>query len=239
MPLRGCVEVLAAALKLTAPDPVPAPPAVTASHDALVAAVHVHPAGVVTVVDPEPPAAPTLPPTGEIEYEQPTPFWVTVKAWPAIVSVPVRESELLLAATVKPTLPSPVPLAPLAIEIHDAPLLAVQLQPVPAATDAVDESPVAGDVRLVGVTEYEHAAAVCVTVKLWPAIVSVPVRCDPAVFCATLYPTVPLPDPLAPPVMVIHDAPLVAVHAHPATVLTLAVADSPAAGDVSLVGVSE
>jgi hypothetical protein len=80
VPLRGCVEVLAAALKLTVPDPVPAPPAVTASHDALVAAAQVHPVGVVTVVDPEPPAAPTLPPTGEIEYEQPTPFWVTLNA---------------------------------------------------------------------------------------------------------------------------------------------------------------
>jgi hypothetical protein len=68
VPVRDCVDVLAAALNVTVPLPLPAAPAVTASHDvALPDAVHVHPAGVVTVVDPEPPAAVTLPFTGEIE----------------------------------------------------------------------------------------------------------------------------------------------------------------------------
>lgn len=153
MPLRDCVDVFAAALKLTAPDPLPVAPAVSASHDTLVAAVHAHPVGVVTVVEPEPPAAPTLPPTGEIEYEQPTPFCETVSAWPAIVSVPERAIELLLAATVKPTLPLPVPVAPLAIVIHEAPLVAVHAQPLAAVTLAVADSPVAGDVSLVGVSE--------------------------------------------------------------------------------------
>jgi hypothetical protein len=42
-------------------------------------------------------------------------------------------------------------------------------------------------------------------------MLSVPVRCAP-VFAATLNATVPLPVPLAPEVMVIHEALLVAVH---------------------------
>lgn len=46
-----------------------------------------------------------------------------------------------------------------------------------------------------------------------PAIVSVPLRLDVDVFAVAVYPTVPLPEPLAPAVMVIHEAPLDAVHA--------------------------
>jgi hypothetical protein len=43
----------------------------------------------------------------------------------------------------------------------------------------------------------------------------VPVRGVVLVFAATVNETVPLPDPLAPPLTVIHAAPLVAVQAHP------------------------
>ena len=59
------------------------------------------------------------------------------------------------------------------------------------------------------------------TVNVAPAIVSVPVRLDATVFAATLKPTLPLPDPVAPLVTVIHAALLAAVHAQPVGMLTL------------------
>jgi hypothetical protein len=61
--------------------------------------------------------------------------------------------------------------------------------------------------------------AFCVTVKVRPAIVNVPVRAFP-LFAATVNWTVPLPLPLAPDVTVIQDSPVVAVQAHPAAVVT-------------------
>jgi hypothetical protein len=53
-----------------------------------------------------------------------------------------------------------------------------------------------------------------VTVKVWPAIVNVPVRAAP-VLAATVKAIDPLPRPAAPEVTVIHATLLVAVHAHP------------------------
>jgi hypothetical protein len=63
--------VLAAALKLTVPFPVPFPPDVIVSQDALLAAVQAHPAPAVTLTLPVPPPAGTLPLGGAIENEQP------------------------------------------------------------------------------------------------------------------------------------------------------------------------
>jgi hypothetical protein len=57
------------------------------------------------------------------------------------------------------------------------------------------------------------------TVNVWPAIVSVPCRAGPAL-AAELKLTTPGPFPLAPDVIVIHDALLTAVHAHPPDVVT-------------------
>ena len=66
-------------------------------------------------------------------------------------------------------------------------LTAVQLQPVPALTVTV---PVvaAEEVRLddVGEIVSVHGAPACVTVKVWPAIVIVPVREVVPVLAATL-----------------------------------------------------
>jgi hypothetical protein len=58
--LRGDVVVWAAAEYWTIPFPLPLAPAVTVSHDAELAAVHVHPLGAVTVMAPVPPAAVTV-----------------------------------------------------------------------------------------------------------------------------------------------------------------------------------
>jgi hypothetical protein len=57
------------------------------------------------------------------------------------------------------------------------------------------------------------------TVTDWFATVNVPVRIPP-VFAATLIATVPLPVPLAPPVIDNQDALVVAVHVHPAAAVT-------------------
>jgi hypothetical protein len=53
--VRDTVLVLAAALKLTVPLPVPLAPAVTVSHVALLAAVHAQPVPAVTLTEPVPP----------------------------------------------------------------------------------------------------------------------------------------------------------------------------------------
>ena len=66
-----------------------------------------------------------------------------------------------------------------------------------------------------------QGAAAWVTVNVAPAIVSVPVRLEATVLVATLKPTVPLPDPVAPLVTVIQVALLAALHAHPVPAVTV------------------
>ena len=81
----------------------------------------------------------------------------------------------------------PLPDAPAVTVIQAALLTAVQLHPVPAVTVTV---PVAAAevVRFddVGEMVNVHGAPACVTVKVWPAIVTVPVRDVVPVFAATL-----------------------------------------------------
>jgi hypothetical protein len=58
VPVRATLG-LAAAVKVTDPSPLPDAPLVMLSHDALLEAVHAHPAGAVTpIAVPSPPAAP-------------------------------------------------------------------------------------------------------------------------------------------------------------------------------------
>lgn len=59
------------------------------------------------------------------------------------------------------------------------------------------------------------------TVNVCPPTVIVPVRCVVAVFAATLNATVPLPDPVAVPVIVIQLTLLTAVHGHPPEAATV------------------
>ena len=63
--------------------------------------------------------------------------------------------------------------------------------------------------------------------KLLPATVSVAVRDAVVVFADTLKLTVPFPLPLAPMITVTHAALLVAVHEHPAAVVTATVPEPP------------
>ena len=57
--VRAVALVLAAALNVTVPEPVPLAPAVTVAHAASLLAVHAQPLAAVTVTEPEPPVAAT------------------------------------------------------------------------------------------------------------------------------------------------------------------------------------
>jgi hypothetical protein len=112
----------------------------------------------------------------------------------------------------------------------------VHAQPDAVVTDS-DPVPPAGDALTVpGVTVKEQGDPGCVTVNVRPAIVAVPVRCDGVVLAATASDALPLPEPLAPPAIVIQLALLAAVQAHPDVVVTATVVVSPPAGDVRAVG---
>jgi hypothetical protein len=65
--------------------------------------------------------------------------------------VPVRAGPVF-AAAVKPTVPFPVPVAPLVIVIQPASLSAVHAQPEVVATENVELPPPIATERLVGVT---------------------------------------------------------------------------------------
>jgi len=109
---------------------------------------------------------------------------VTVNVDPAIVSVPVRAPPVF-AATVNVTVPLPVPLAPLAIVIQLALLLAVHVQPDCVVTvTGPPVPPSVGNAWLVGLMVYVHPEF-CEIVTVFPATVSVPLRAGP-VFADTV-----------------------------------------------------
>ena len=160
------------------------------------------------------------------------PAWVTLKVWSAIVTVPVRCAVPVLAATMTSTLPSPVPPDPTLS--HAALLVVLQAQVLPAVTVTATDSPAAGDVRLVGEIPNVQGAPAWVTLKVWPAIVTDPVRCAVPVFAATV--TLTLPLPVLPDPTVNHAALLVVLQAQVLPVVTATATLSPAAGEVRLVG---
>lgn len=77
-----------------------------------------------------------------------------------------------------------------------------------------------------------HAGAVpaCVIVTVCVATLRVPVRPAEPVLAATVYWTAPFPDPLAPAVMVIHVAWLVAAQTQPGCVVTATLPEDAVAG---------
>jgi hypothetical protein len=104
------------------------------SHALLLDAVHAQPVAAVTLMVPLPPAAATLADVGEIAGAHAAPAWETVKANPAIVSVPLRLDVLVLAAMVNATVPEPDPDAPDVIATHGALLVAVHAHPAASVT---------------------------------------------------------------------------------------------------------
>ncbi|MFN7919502.1 MAG: hypothetical protein U0Q16_05360 [Bryobacteraceae bacterium] len=223
------------ALNETVPAPLPLAPPVTVIHEALLVADHPHPAAADTFTDPDPPAAGTLADPALNEYEHPEPSF-TVNVCPAIVIVPDREGPALPAA-LNVTVPAPEPLAPPVTEIQASLLAADHPHPAPADTFTDPVPPAAGTLADPALNEYVHPEP-SLTVKVCPAIVIVPDREGPDV-PAALNDTVPAPDPLVPPVTVIHEALLVADHPHPAAADTFTDPVPPAAGTLADPALSE
>ena len=136
VPTRTWEVVFVFALNETVPLPEPLAPLVTVSQPLLLlTAVQAQPTPEVTVVEAVPPAATTDQLFDEIANVQPAAACVTVNVWPPTVNVPLRGDVLGLADALKPTLPSPLPLAPLVTVSQPVLLLtAVQAHPVGAAT---------------------------------------------------------------------------------------------------------
>ena len=135
---------------------------------------HAHPDSVVTAIEPVLPGCVALMVRGLTVNVHDAATCVTVNVLPAIVSVADLPTVVTLAAAVNPTLPLPLPVAPLVIVTHDAPLVPVQLHPAVVVTATVPVPPVAGTAWVAAEMVYTHAAA-CVIVSVLPAIVTVPV----------------------------------------------------------------
>jgi hypothetical protein len=80
--------------------PLPFAPAVTVIQASLLTAVQLHPVPAVTVTEPVVAVDDVrFDEVGAIVNVQGAPAWVTVKVWPAMVNVPVRDVVPVLAAT--------------------------------------------------------------------------------------------------------------------------------------------
>lgn len=180
---RDVIPAFAGIVYVTLPDPVADP--VNVIHEAVVDDVQAHVDDVVTVIVPVPPPAGAVTRSGVTENVHDTLGSVTTKLLPAIVSKAVFANAVVFDAAVNPTLPEPVPLVPLEIVTHDAPLAAVQLHPAVVVTITVPLPPAAVSDWLVGEIVYEQGAAAWVTVNVLLPIVNVPVRETVPVFAAT------------------------------------------------------
>ncbi len=156
-----------------------------------------------------------------------SPAWLTMTVFPAIVSVALRPDSETLAPIASVSVRVPLPLAGESVT-HEAPLAAVQLQPLVVVTRTVVDPPAAAAESAAALRLYSHGAAACVTVTVCPATVSVPVRAVVAVFALRMKVTAPDPDPEEGDT-VIHETPLAAVQLHPPVVVMLTVPLPPAA----------
>src|SRR5512134_3390349 len=109
VPLRLLLVVFRATVTSTTPGPVPLAPETTVIHGALLTAVHVHPAVVMTSIRRAvTPFSLTFNRSGLISKLQ-EPAWLMVNTWPPIDTVPVLADPLLAATwTVTTTGPAPV-----------------------------------------------------------------------------------------------------------------------------------
>src|SRR5919198_3075895 len=204
---------------LAVPLPVPDAPLVTDIQLAPLVAVHAHQLSVVIAIVTVPPSDPNDCAAGEIEKPHGAASCAAVNVWLAIVAVAVR-APAGLGAMLMEIVPFPVPDSPLVIVSDGSLLTAVHEHQLPVVTLTIAVPPPDGIAWVAGEMEKLHPAAACVTVKVWSAIVTVPVR-SPAAFAAIETAIVPLPHPDAPAVIVIHGAFDVVVQLH---VLPLAIA---------------
>jgi hypothetical protein len=154
--------VLAAIATPTAPLPVPDAPLATVSHGAFDVAVQVQVlAEAVTATEPDPPASATSCVAGEIEKVHGAgggaPCCDTVNVFPATAIVALRAIASVLTATVKPTLPLPLPEFPPRL-IQGALVVAVHAQVFADAEIAIEPDPPAfAKPCVVGDIEKVHA----------------------------------------------------------------------------------
>jgi len=111
--------------------------------DALVDAVQAQPASVVMPIVADPPAAAMEIEVGLTANVHAAAACVTVTAWPATSTLPLRAEVTGLAETENVTVPLPLPDAPFVIEIHDSGDATVQVQVLDVVT-AADPVPPAG-----------------------------------------------------------------------------------------------
>ena len=131
VPVRGAPAFTSTESR-TVSLPLPVAPATTVTQGTLLVAVHVHPADALTVTSMVAPEAGTFCCVG-LMVELQLSGWLTVNAFPAIVSVPERAGPVFAAAA-KVTDPLPEPLLPDVIVSQGALLVAVQPHPLPAVT---------------------------------------------------------------------------------------------------------
>lgn len=163
--------------------------------------------------------------------------WLMDTGCPATVNVADRDVVAVLGATVYDSVPAPEPAAPAVMVIQLAGFDEDHAQPAEVETDTEPLPPPETNDCEVGVTVYPQlAGAAWLTVTDCPAIVSVAVREAVVPLADAVIVTVPLPEPLAPPVMAAHAAPLLAVQLHPACAVTVTVSVPPAAAALRLVG---
>jgi hypothetical protein len=187
-------------------------------------AFQLQPLGPVSATFPDPPALSRLLLAGEREKSHWSLDWATQKVCPAIVIFPLRAVEPVFCVIEYVTVAFPAPLAPEVTVIQLALLEAVQPQELAVVIATLPVAAVASKVLLAGeIAKLQLVPAACVTVTVWPATVTVPVREAPPLLSATLNPAVPLPVTLLPDVSVIQLALLVAVHAHVLPVVALTV----------------
>jgi hypothetical protein len=146
--------VVAATLYCTVAVPDPLAPVVIVIQSAWLAAVHVHPASVVTVTLPVPPVDPNPWVSGLIANAHPC-ACVTVTVCPAIVTVPDRPLPVD-GAICSVTVPLPFPDEAPMMLIQGALLAADHAQPDEPPTVIVTSPPAAGAEWVEGVTWYEQ-----------------------------------------------------------------------------------
>lgn len=132
-----------------------------------------------------------------------------------------------------------MPLPPELIVIQETLDVAVHAQSAAPVTVTVLVDEVDATLALVGDAEtVQLDGALCVTVTVMPAIVSVPVRGEVFGLGSTWTMAVPLPAPDWPDENVIQDAFEVAAHVQPIPELMLNESEPPAAGLVAVVGLT-
>ena len=167
--------------------PEPVPPPVTVNQEAELVAVQEQAEAVVTVTEPELASEPDDTELGEIEMSH-VPACATLNVRPAIVRVPVRGADDVLAETRYVTAPLPVLFgpAPELMEIHDALLAAVHTHPVGIVTLAIPLPPTASKESVVDDRLAVHGAPSCVIVRSCPAMAMAPTRDVPLTLASTV-----------------------------------------------------